>query len=109
KKMNVPLAIIDKRRTEANVAEVMTIIGEVRGKHCLMVDDIVDTAGTLVQGVDALLEQGATSVVGCATHPVLSGSALERISTSPLQELVVSNSIPLSEDAENCSKIRVLS
>jgi ribose-phosphate pyrophosphokinase len=109
KKMTVPLAIIDKRRTEANVAEVMTIIGEVRGKHCLMVDDIVDTAGTLVQGVGALLEQGARSVVGCATHPVLSGSALERISSSPLQELVVSNSIPLSEDAANCSKIRRLS
>jgi ribose-phosphate pyrophosphokinase len=109
KKMNVPLAIIDKRRTDANVAEVMTIIGEVRGKHCLMVDDIVDTAGTLVQGVDALLEQGAVSVVGCATHPVLSGSALQRISASPLKELVVSNSIPLSEDAADCSKIRVLS
>jgi len=109
KKMNVPLAFIDKRRTEANVAEVMTIIGDVRGKHCLMVDDIVDTAGTLVQGVEALLEQGATSVAGCATHAVLSGSALERIGNSPLRELVVSNSIPLSEAAKNCSKIRVLS
>jgi ribose-phosphate pyrophosphokinase len=109
KKMNVPLAFIDKRRTEANVAEVMTIVGEVRGKHCLIVDDIVDTAGTLVQGAEALLEQGAKSVAGCATHPVLSGPAVERISTSALQELVVSNSIPLSEAAENCCKIRVLS
>src|SRR5690242_12394596 len=89
KKMNVPLAIIDKRRTEANVAEVMTIIGEVRGKHCLIVDDLVDTAGTLINGVDALLEQGAKSVSACATHAVLSGPAVERISVSPIQELVV--------------------
>lgn len=109
KKMNVPLAFIDKRRTEANVAEVMTIVGEVRGKHCLIVDDIVDTAGTLVQGAEALLEQGAKSVAGCATHAVLSGPAIERINASALQELVVSNSIPLSETAENCCKIRVLS
>src|SRR5690242_9295628 len=89
KKMNVPLAFIDKRRTEANVAEVMTIIGEVRGKHCLIVDDLVDTAGTLINGVDALLEQGAKSVSACATHAVLSGPAVERISVSPIQELVV--------------------
>lgn len=109
KRMNVPLAFIDKRRTEANVAEVMTIVGEVRGKHCLIVDDIVDTAGTLVQGAEALLEQGAKSVAGCATHAVLSGPAIERINASALQELVVSNSIPLSETAENCCKIRVLS
>ncbi len=109
KKMNVPLAIIDKRRTDANVAEVMNIIGEVRGKHCLMVDDLVDTAGTLVKGVEALMEQGAMSVVASATHAVLSGAAVERIGASPLQELVVSNSIPLSEEASNCSKIRTLS
>jgi ribose-phosphate pyrophosphokinase len=109
KRMNAPLAIIDKRRTDANVAEVMNIIGDVRGKHCLMVDDLVDTAGTLVQGVDALLEQGAQSVAAFATHAVLSGPAVERISASPLEELVVTNSIPLSGQAAKCPKIRKLS
>jgi ribose-phosphate pyrophosphokinase len=109
KRLNVPLAIIDKRRTDANVAEVMNIIGRVRGKHCLMVDDLVDTAGTLVNGVEALLKQGAVSVTACATHPVLSGPAVERIQASALQELVVTNSIPLSGQAAECSKIRTLS
>jgi ribose-phosphate pyrophosphokinase len=109
KRLNVPLAIIDKRRTDANVAEVMNIIGEVRGKDCLIVDDLVDTAGTLVKGVEALLTQGAKSVAACATHAVLSGPAVERISSSELTELVVSNSIPLNEQAAGCSKIRVLS
>jgi ribose-phosphate pyrophosphokinase len=109
KRMNAPLAIIDKRRTDVNVAEVMNIIGEVRGRDCLMVDDLVDTAGTLVKGVEALLEQGARTVTACATHAVLSGPAVERICTSPVQELVVTNSIPLAEEAARCSKIRVLS
>ena len=109
KRLNAPLAIIDKRRTDANVAEVMNIIGEVRAKHCLIVDDIVDTAGTLVKGVEALLDQGAKSVTACATHPVLSGPAVERICSSPLTELVVSNSIPLMGAAASCSKIRQLS
>ncbi|MBV8895887.1 MAG: ribose-phosphate pyrophosphokinase [Acidobacteriaceae bacterium] len=109
KRLRVPLAIIDKRRTEANVAEVMNIIGDVRGKHCLMVDDIVDTAGTLVKGVEALLAAGAQSVTATATHAVLSGPAVERIGTSPMRELVVSNSIPLSAEGAACSKIRVLS
>ena len=109
KKMNVPLAIIDKRRTDANVAEVMNLIGEVRGKHCLIVDDLVDTAGTLVKGVEAILEHGATGVTACATHPVLSGPAVDRIAASELQELVVSNSIPLCERAQSCEKIRQLS
>lgn len=109
KRMNVPLAIIDKRRTDANVAEVMNIIGDVRGKHCLMVDDLVDTAGTFVNGVEALLEQGAKTVSGCATHAVLSGPAVERISASPLKELVVTNSIPHTKQAEKCHKIRTLS
>jgi ribose-phosphate pyrophosphokinase len=109
KRLNAPLAIIDKRRTDANVAEVMNIIGEVRGKHCLMVDDLVDTAGTLVKGVEALLEQGARSVTACATHAVLSGSAVERICASPLLELVVTNSIPLAGPATGCAKIRQLS
>ncbi|HEX4166926.1 MAG TPA: ribose-phosphate pyrophosphokinase [Bryobacteraceae bacterium] len=109
KYLNAPLAIIDKRRTDANVAEVMNIIGEVRGKHCLIVDDLVDTAGTLVKGVEALLEQGAKSVTACATHAVLSGPAVERINGSELLELVVSNSIPLNGKASECPKIRVLS
>ena len=109
KRMNAPLAIIDKRRTDANVAEVMNIIGDVRGKRCLMVDDLVDTAGTLVQGVDALLEQGAESVSAFATHAVLSGVAVERICASPLEELVVTNSIPPSPAAADCPKIRTLS
>jgi ribose-phosphate pyrophosphokinase len=109
KRMNVPLAIIDKRRTDANVAEVMNIIGNVRGKHCLMVDDLVDTAGTLVKGVEALLEAGASGVTACATHAVLSGPAIERICASPLQELVVTNSIPHSAEALKCGKIRMLS
>ncbi|MBV8810833.1 MAG: ribose-phosphate pyrophosphokinase [Acidobacteriaceae bacterium] len=109
KRMNAPLAIIDKRRTDINVAEVMNIIGDVRGRHCLMVDDLVDTAGTLVKGVEALLGQGAKTVTACATHAVLSGPAVERISTSPVQELVVTNSIPLGKEASACSKIHVLS
>jgi ribose-phosphate pyrophosphokinase len=109
KRLQAPLAIIDKRRTDANVAEVMNIIGEVDGKHCLMVDDLVDTAGTLVKGVEALLSQGAKSVRACATHPVLSGPAVERISSSALVELVVTDSIPLSAQAAGCSKIKVLS
>jgi ribose-phosphate pyrophosphokinase len=109
KRMIVPLAIIDKRRTDANVAEVMNIVGDVRGKHCLIVDDLVDTAGTLVNGVEALLEQGAASVTACATHAVLSGPAVERISKSPVQELVVTNSIPLNAEVRKCGKIRTLS
>lgn len=109
KRLNCPLAIIDKRRTDANVAEVMNIIGNVRGTHCLMVDDIVDTAGTLVKGVEALLAQGATAVTACATHAVLSGPAVERINNSGLSELVVTNSIPHGEQEKQCSKIRTLS
>jgi ribose-phosphate pyrophosphokinase len=109
KRLNAPLAIIDKRRTEVNVAEVMNIIGDVRGKYCLMVDDLVDTAGTLVKGVEALLAQGAAGVSACATHAVLSGPAVERLSQSSLDELVVTNSIPLKPEAEACGKIRTLS
>ena len=110
KNLNAPLAIIDKRRTDANVAEVMNIIGDVRGKHCLIVDDIVDTAGTLVKGVEALMGPGrAKSVTACATHAVLSGPAVDRLNGSKLQELVVSNSIPHDEQSALCSKIRTLS
>ncbi len=109
KRLNAPLAIIDKRRTDANVAEVMNIIGDVGGKYCLMVDDLVDTAGTLVKGVEALLQHGAVGVTACATHAVLSGPAVERINSSAINELVVTNSIPLTEEAKATGKIRVLS
>ena len=109
KRMRAPLAIIDKRREEVNVAEVMHIIGRVRGRHCLVVDDLIDTAGTLVKAAEALLKQGAASVNACAAHAVLSGPAVERIQASEIREVVVTNSIPLREDARQCAKIRVLS
>jgi ribose-phosphate pyrophosphokinase len=99
KKLNAPLAIIDKLRTDINVAEVMHIIGDVDGQHCLIVDDIIDTAGTLVKAAEALLATGAASVTACATHAVLSGPAVERIERSDIQQVVVTNSIPLSEEA----------
>jgi len=109
KRMDSPLAIIDKRRTDVNVAEVMHIIGDVSGQHCLIVDDLIDTAGTLVKGAEALLAQGAASVRACATHAVLSGPAVERIEKSVITEVVVTNSIPLNGNASQCGKIRVLS
>ena len=109
KRLKAPLAIIDKRREDVNVAEVMHIIGRVRGRNCLIVDDLIDTAGTLVKATEALLDKGATSVSACATHAVLSGPALERIESSKLKEVVFSNSIPLSEQAGECSRIRSLS
>jgi ribose-phosphate pyrophosphokinase len=109
KHLNAPLAIIDKRRTEVNVAEVMHIIGDVEGQHCLIVDDLIDTAGTLVKAAEALLRQGAVSITACATHAVLSGPAVERIDKSEIQQVVVTNSIPLREDAMRCSRIKVLS
>jgi ribose-phosphate pyrophosphokinase len=109
KRLDAPLAIIDKRRTEVNIAEVMHIVGEVEGQHCLIVDDLIDTAGTLVKAAEAMLAQGAKSVSCCATHAVLSGPAVERIEASAITEVVVTNSIPLSERASRCSRIRVLS
>jgi len=109
KRLNAPLAIIDKRREEANIAEVMNVVGEVKGRHCLLVDDLIDTAGTLVKGAEALLEKGAIGVSACATHAVLSGSAVSRIEESSLQEVVVTNSIPLSEAGRKSSKIKQLS
>jgi ribose-phosphate pyrophosphokinase len=109
KHMNAPLAIIDKRRTDVNVAEVMHIIGDVEARHCLIVDDLIDTGGTLVKGAEALLKQGALSVTACATHAVLSGQAVERIEQSQIQEVVVTNSIPLREDAMRSSRIKTLS
>jgi ribose-phosphate pyrophosphokinase len=109
KRVNAPLAIIDKRREQANVAEIMNIIGEVGGRRCIMVDDLIDTGGTLVKGVEALMEAGAESVCACATHGVLSGDAVKRIEESNLSEVVLTNSIPLRDDARRCEKIRVLS
>ena len=109
KRLAAPLAIIDKRRSQANVAEVMHVIGDVKGRTCLIVDDLVDTAGTLVKAVAALREQGALGVYACCTHPVLSGEALDHIEASELTELVVSDSIPLSPRAAACDKIRQLS
>jgi ribose-phosphate pyrophosphokinase len=109
KRLNAPLAIIDKRRETPNVAEVMNVVGEVEGRNCLMVDDLIDTAGTLVKGAEALLLKGARSVSACATHAVLSGPAVRRIEESPLKEVVFTNSIPLLDDAKHCSKIKYLS
>jgi ribose-phosphate pyrophosphokinase len=109
KKLDVPLAIVDKRRTDINVTEVMNVIGDVKGRTCLILDDIIDTAGTLVKTVDALLAEGADKVYACATHPVLSGPAVERIAASRLEQLIVTNTIPLREDALKVEKIKVLS
>ena len=109
KKMDAELAIIDKRRPSANVAEVMNIIGTVKDKRCLIVDDMVDTAGTMCKGAGALKEHGAAWVSAYITHPVLSGPAIDYISNSEIDELVVSDTIPLSEEAVNCRKIRVIS
>ncbi len=103
------LAIIDKRRPKANVSEVMNIIGDVSGKNCVIVDDLVDTAGTLCKAAGALKDQGAVSVSAYCTHPVLSGKAIENIAESVLDELVVTNTIPLSKEAQACSRIRQLS
>lgn len=106
---NVEIAIIDKRREKANESEVLNVIGEVDGRVCIIVDDIVDTAGTLCNAAIALKERGATKVVSYITHPVLSGPAIERISTSELDSLVVTDTIPLRSDAQGCEKIEQLS
>jgi len=109
KHLDVELAIIDKRRPRANVAKVMNIIGEVDGRVCVLIDDMVDTAGTLCAAAAALKEKGATRVVAYCTHPVLSGPAVENIENSMLDELVVTDTIPLQENAKACKKIRPLS
>jgi ribose-phosphate pyrophosphokinase len=109
KRLNAGLAIIDKRRERANESEVMNLIGEVRGKDCIIIDDMIDTAGTLCGAARALADEGARKVVACATHGVLSGPAVKRIAESPLAEVVVSDSIALSEAAQACPKIRQLS
>jgi ribose-phosphate pyrophosphokinase len=108
KRLEVDLAIIDKRRPKANVSEVMNIIGEVKGRSCLLMDDMVDTAGTLCRAAEALKREGAVKVVAYCTHAVLSGGAVPRIEESQLDELVVTDSIPLSEEGAASSKIRVI-
>lgn len=109
KRLGVDLAIIDKRRPKANVAKVMNIIGEVKGRSCVLIDDMVDTANTLCKAADALKEDGATAVRAYCTHPVLSGEAVNRINASDMDEVVVTNTIPLSDAAAASSKIRQLS
>ncbi|SHN37521.1 ribose-phosphate pyrophosphokinase [Gracilibacillus kekensis] len=107
-RLKAPIAIIDKRRPKPNVAEVMNIVGKIEGKTAILIDDIIDTAGTITLGANALIENGATGVYACCTHPVLSGPAIERIENSTIKELVVTNSIPLHEEKQS-DKITQLS
>jgi ribose-phosphate pyrophosphokinase len=109
KRLGSPLAIIDKRRPAPNVSEIMNIVGDVRGKRAVIVDDIIDTAGTLTNGAQAIINAGAASVSSCATHAVFSGRAVQRIEDSPLQHVVVTNTIPLTELGIACAKVRVKS
>ena len=109
KQLGCDLAIIDKRRPKANVSEVMHIIGEIEGRNCVIMDDMIDTAGTLVKAAEVLKERNAKSVFAYCTHPVFSGPAIERIKTSQLDEVVISNTIPLNDQAKECKKIRQLS
>ena len=108
-RLNASLAIIDKRRSGPNVVAEMNIIGEVKGQTAILLDDMVDTAGTLTMAAEALKKEGAKRIFGCCTHPVLSGPAIQKIKDSPLEELIVTNSIPLRPKAEKCKKIKVLS
>jgi ribose-phosphate pyrophosphokinase len=107
-RLRLPLAIIDKRRPEPNVAEIMNIIGDVEGKEAIMIDDLIDTAGTITMGAEELLRRGAVAVYACCTHPVLSGPAKERLLQSPIKEVVVTNTIPLNNNLK-LDKITVLS
>ena len=109
KRLEANLAIIDKRRDAPNIAEAMNIIGEVKGKTAVILDDMVDTAGTLTQAAAALKEKGASKIYACCTHPVLSGASIEKIEASPIDSLVVTNTIPLNEKSQKCAKITVLS
>ena len=109
KRLDASLAIIDKRRDAPNVSEAMNIIGDVKGKTAVILDDMVDTAGTLTQAAVALTTRGTRRIFACCTHPVLSGPAIERIENSPIDKLVVTNTIPLNEKARGCGKIEVLS
>ncbi len=109
KKIDAPLAIVDKRRVEMNVAEIMNVIGDVHGRTCLVIDDLIDTAGTLVKTASALLQNGAAEVYACCSHPVFSGPAVDNIAKSCIKQVVVTNTIPLSEAGRNEPKIKVLS
>ncbi len=109
KQMGCDLAIIDKRRPKANVSEVMHVIGEIDGRNCVIMDDMIDTAGTLVKAAEVLKERGAKRVFAYCTHPILSGPAVDRIASSQLDEVVITNTIPLSDAAKACKKIRQLS
>ncbi len=108
KRLNASIAIIDKRREKANVSKVMHVIGNVKNKTAILLDDMIDTGGTIVQAAEAIVGAGASSVYACCTHPVLSGNAVEKINNSSLVEMVATNTIPLSEAAQNSTKIRVL-
>lgn len=108
-RLKAPIAIIDKRRPKPNVAEVMNIVGNVEGKVCILIDDIIDTAGTITIGANALIEAGAKEVYACCSHPVLSGPAIERIENSAIKELVVTNTIQLSEEKKMSPKVKQLS
>jgi len=109
KRLGASLAIVDKRRARANVAEVMNLIGDVEGKHAILLDDMIDTAGTLTNAARALVEKGAARVSAYAVHPVLSGPAIERLENSAIDQIVVTDTIPLREEAKACKKIQVLS
>jgi len=109
KRLQVPLAIIDKRRDDADVVEVFNVIGEVSGKTCLIVDDMIDTGGTLVKGAHALKDKGADKVFACCTHGVFAEDAIQKVCAAPLEQVVATNSIPLSAEGEKCGKIKVLS
>ena len=108
-RLDASLAIIDKRRVGPNVVAEMNIIGEVKGQVAVLLDDMVDTAGTLTMAAEALKREGAKKLLGCCTHPVLSGQAIQKIDDSPLEELIVTNTIPLTREAEGCKKVKVLS
>ena len=109
KRLGSGIAIIDKRRPKANVAQVMNIVGEVEGLDAVLLDDMIDTAGTLTGAAQALKDKGARRVVAYSTHPVLSGPAIERLQASPIEKVIVTDTIPLTEEAKKCSKIEVLS
>jgi ribose-phosphate pyrophosphokinase len=108
KKMRAPLVIIDKRREDADVVEVMNVIGDVGGKTCLIVDDMIDTGGTLTRGAKALVDKGADKVYACCTHGVFAGDAIKIVCDSPMEQVVTTNSIPLSPEGQKCTKIKVL-
>ncbi|MFQ5427762.1 MAG: ribose-phosphate pyrophosphokinase [Thermodesulfobacteriota bacterium] len=109
KRLGASIAIIDKRRSAPNVSEVMHVVGDVSGKRAILLDDMIDTAGTITQAANALKEFGAAAVYACCTHPVLSGPAISRIEASPIKELLVTNTIPLGEKGRACGKIKVVS